>query len=213
MRRPDRGRRTGREPSGGLSSQRRDHCLTPAQPAGSPLWDASRWDTRPGTEVAPVWWTPEHLCSRSPRCRRRDHHYTPEFRRQMVELVRAGRSPEELAKEFEPTAQSIRNWVAQADRDAGRRSDGLTQRRARGAEPAAAREPAARLEREILSKAAAWFARETNTIPPKDSEFVSANQAVYPIATHVPRPGRLPQRLLRVDRSGRRRGVPGAMPR
>jgi hypothetical protein len=31
--------------------------------------------------------------------------YTPEFRRQMVELVRAGRSPEELAQEFEPTAQ------------------------------------------------------------------------------------------------------------
>jgi len=34
--------------------------------------------------------------------------YTPEFRRQMVEL-RAGRSPEELAREFEPTAQSIKN--------------------------------------------------------------------------------------------------------
>ena len=45
--------------------------------------------------------------------------YTPEFRRQMIELVRAGRTPEELAKEFEPSAQTIRNWVAQADRDAG----------------------------------------------------------------------------------------------
>ena len=52
--------------------------------------------------------------------------YPPEFRRQMIELVRAGRSPEELAKEFEPSAQAIRNWVAQADRDEGRRSDGLT---------------------------------------------------------------------------------------
>jgi transposase len=40
----------------------------------------------------------------------------PEFRRQMVELVRAGRDPEDLSREFEPTAQSIRNWVAQADR-------------------------------------------------------------------------------------------------
>ena len=38
--------------------------------------------------------------------------YPPEFRRQMVDLVRAGRSPEELAREFEPTAQSIRNWLA-----------------------------------------------------------------------------------------------------
>jgi transposase-like protein len=37
--------------------------------------------------------------------------YTPEFRRQMLELVHAGRSPEELAREIEPTAQSIRNWV------------------------------------------------------------------------------------------------------
>jgi transposase len=38
---------------------------------------------------------------------------------------RAGRVPEELAKEFEPSAQAIRNWVAQADRDEGRREDGL----------------------------------------------------------------------------------------
>jgi transposase-like protein len=39
--------------------------------------------------------------------------YAPEFRRQMIELVRAGRTPEELAKEFEPSGQTIRNWVAQ----------------------------------------------------------------------------------------------------
>jgi transposase len=52
--------------------------------------------------------------------------YAPEFRRQMIELVRAGRTPEQLAKEFEPSAQAIRNWVAQADRDEGRREDGLT---------------------------------------------------------------------------------------
>jgi transposase len=44
----------------------------------------------------------------------------------MVDLVRAGRTPEELQREFEPTAQTIRNWVAQADRDEGRRADGLT---------------------------------------------------------------------------------------
>ena len=45
--------------------------------------------------------------------------YPAEFRAQMVELVKAGRTPEELAREFEPTAQSIINWVVQADRDAG----------------------------------------------------------------------------------------------
>ena len=50
--------------------------------------------------------------------------YAPEFRRQMIELVRAGRDPDDLAREFEPTAQSIRNWVVQADRSEGRRSDG-----------------------------------------------------------------------------------------
>jgi transposase len=52
--------------------------------------------------------------------------YPPEFRRQMIELVRAGRSPEDLAKEFEPSAQAIRNWVAQGDRDEGRRGESAT---------------------------------------------------------------------------------------
>ena len=52
--------------------------------------------------------------------------YPPEFRRQMVELARAGRTLEELSREFGPTGQSICNWVAQADRDEGRRADGLT---------------------------------------------------------------------------------------
>ncbi|GGJ53184.1 hypothetical protein GCM10010121_075020 [Streptomyces brasiliensis] len=42
--------------------------------------------------------------------------YPPKFRRQIVELVRAGRSPEELAKEFEPSAQTIRTWANQASR-------------------------------------------------------------------------------------------------
>ena len=52
--------------------------------------------------------------------------YSEEFRRRMIELVRAGRSPASLAREFEPTARSIRQWVRQADRDAGQRTDGLT---------------------------------------------------------------------------------------
>ena len=52
--------------------------------------------------------------------------YTPEYRRQMVELVRSGRTPGELAREFECSVSAIRNWVRQADRDEGRREDGLT---------------------------------------------------------------------------------------
>ena len=47
--------------------------------------------------------------------------YSPEFRRQVVDLVRAGRDPADLAREFEPSAQAIRNWVVQADRQEGRR--------------------------------------------------------------------------------------------
>ena len=59
----------------------------------------------------------------------------------MVDLVRAGRDPTELAREFEPTAQSIRNWVAQADRQEGRREekgDGLTAAEREELGPAAA---------------------------------------------------------------------------
>ena len=52
--------------------------------------------------------------------------YSPKFRQQMVALVRSGRTPESLSREFEPSAQSIRNWVEQSDRDAGLRADGLT---------------------------------------------------------------------------------------
>ncbi len=89
--------------------------------------------------------------------------YPPEFRQQMVELVRSGRSPGSLAGEFEPSDQTIRNWVAQTDRDEGRREDGLT---------TPEREELGRLrrdnrrlreEREILKKAAVWFARETES--------------------------------------------------
>jgi transposase len=101
---------------------------------------------------------------------RKSAPYTPEFRRQMIELVRSGRSAENLAKEFEPTAQAIRNWVAQAERDTGRRDDGVTTAE-RGEINRLRREvKQLKLERDILSKAAAWFARETDVIPPKGSD-------------------------------------------
>jgi len=91
--------------------------------------------------------------------------YPPEFRHQLIELVAAGRTPEDLAEEFEPTAQTIRNWVAQAGRDAGQRRDGLTSTEQAELRQLRRENRQLKLEREILSKAAAWFARETGTIP------------------------------------------------
>ena len=91
--------------------------------------------------------------------------YPPEFRRQLIELARAGRSPESLAKEFEPSSQTIRGWVKQAARDSGERSDGLTTPEREELTRLRRELRQVKLEREILSKATAWFARETGTIP------------------------------------------------
>ena len=87
--------------------------------------------------------------------------YPPEFRRQMVELVRSGRTPEDLAREFEPTAQSIWNWVRQAERDArGRRDGGVTSPEREELAKLRRENHRLRQERDILAKATAWFARE-----------------------------------------------------
>jgi transposase len=91
--------------------------------------------------------------------------YPPEFRRRLVEMVRAGKSPAELAKEFEPSEQAIRNWVAQAERDQGKRQDGLTSEEKTELAKLRRENRTLREERAILAKAAAWFARETGKIP------------------------------------------------
>jgi len=95
--------------------------------------------------------------------------YPPEFRQQMVDLVRAGRTPQELAREFEPTAESINSWVRKADRDEGLRADGLTSDEREELRQLRKENRQLKQEREILSKAAAWFAQETNTVPKKSS--------------------------------------------
>ena len=86
-----------------------------------------------------------------------------------VALVRTGRTPGELAREFECSASAIRNWVRQADRDAGRREDGLTSLELEEVRRLRRENRQLREEREILKKAAAWFARETGTIPERSS--------------------------------------------
>ena len=91
--------------------------------------------------------------------------YSPEFRARMVELVRAGRTPEELSREFEPSAQSISNWVRQAERDQGVRQDGLSSDEKEELRRLRRENKVLREEKEILKKAAAWFAEETGSTP------------------------------------------------
>jgi transposase len=86
----------------------------------------------------------------------------------MIRLVRLGRSPEELAQEFEPTAQTIRNWVAQADIDDGRR-EGLTSDEREELRRLRREVKVLREEKEILAKAAAWFAEEAGSTPRRRS--------------------------------------------
>ena len=102
--------------------------------------------------------------------------YAPEFRRQMIELVRAGRDPADLAREFEPSSQAIRNWVAQADRQDGRREakpaadTGLSAAEREELSRLRRENKQLRLERDILSRATAWFARETRAASSKDTD-------------------------------------------
>jgi transposase len=86
--------------------------------------------------------------------------YPEEYRRRMVELARAGLSPEKLSREFEPSAQAIRKWIKQSELDEGKRSDGL--RTDEREELTRLRRENTRLkeERVIFSKAAAGWLRE-----------------------------------------------------
>ncbi len=76
--------------------------------------------------------------------------------------MRSGRTPEELAREFEPSAQSIRNWVAAAE---GRRGEVPSIEEREELKRLRVENRRLRQEREILAKAAAWFARESGAMP------------------------------------------------
>ena len=98
--------------------------------------------------------------------------YSAEFRHQLVQLVQAGRTPEELSREFEPSAQAIRNWVKQSGGvvESGGESVGLSKAESEELRRLRRENRQLREEREILAKAAAWFARETGSIPSRSSD-------------------------------------------
>jgi transposase len=79
--------------------------------------------------------------------------YPPDFRARVIDLVRSGRTPVSLSREFNVSQQSIRAWVKQADLDSGRRQDGLTTEERQ--EFARLKKENARIreERDILGKA------------------------------------------------------------
>ena len=85
--------------------------------------------------------------------------YPAEFREQIIALHRAGRSIGELSQEFEPCAATIDGWVKQADRDDGRRADILSSEERDELRRLRRENKQLRQERDILSKAAAWFAQ------------------------------------------------------
>ena len=95
--------------------------------------------------------------------------YPPEFRERILELHRSGRTIASLAREFEPSDETIRKWVKQSQIDAGERDDGLTSDERAELRRLRKENRRLKLEQEILEKAAAWFAREAGSIPERDS--------------------------------------------
>lgn len=96
--------------------------------------------------------------------------YTPEFRRQMVELPRVRRGFDELAKEIGVTSWSIHQWVKQAERDAGSGDGGLTMVEPQELTRLRRENRQLKLEREILSRAAVWFANESTASQKRSSD-------------------------------------------
>jgi transposase len=92
--------------------------------------------------------------------------YPAEFREQMVALVRAGRSVESLAREYEPCAATIHEWVRQAAADDGDDPSNLTSEEREELRQLRREVKQLRQERDILSKAAAWFAQNDVTSRP-----------------------------------------------
>lgn len=89
--------------------------------------------------------------------------YPPEFRREAVQLVRAGRSVKDVAESLGCSEQSLHNWVKQHQLDRRERDDGLTTEEREELRKLRRENARLKQEREILKRAAAFFAAETET--------------------------------------------------
>jgi transposase len=133
--------------------------------------------------------------------------YPPEFRQRIIELVRRGRTPEELARQFEPSAQTVRNWVRQADRDDGRRQDGLMTVEQVELRCLRLENRALRAEREILRKPRPGLRGR----PPRSRPRIRVRDRTSGRPSRgslVPNTGCLPQRVSRVAQAPARAARP-----
>ena len=123
--------------------------------------------------------------------------YPPEIRRQMVQLVREGRTPEELSREFEPSAQTIQNWVRRADGDEDRPPIGFADNESGGSHikqfvemvRVESRNTAAREAKPDVPPVHQAQREETRNSPPREASPAArpARQAQHAAESPVPR--------------------------
>ncbi|MCS3830047.1 transposase [Salinibacter ruber] len=108
--------------------------------------------------------------NRDQPCQEHVHHTQKSLEIESSIWLEAAGSPRELAEKFEPTEQTIRNWLKQTDRDDGIRSDGPTSEEKEEIRELRKKLRQLQQERDILAKATAWFAREKGDLPPNSSD-------------------------------------------
>ena len=89
--------------------------------------------------------------------------YPPEFRREAIQMLRAGRTPKELSQSLGVSEQTLRNWRRQDQVDRHERDDGLTSDERDELRRLRREDARLKQERDLLKRVAAFFAAETET--------------------------------------------------